>query len=246
MFVPFTERIDRLAKKYPKRIEELENFFDNTTAVYIDFANVARWQDKLGWHIDLKRLKQLFKSFDTIKITKFYYGTLLGDAKSQNFMNDVRSYDYDVVSKAVKIIRVPINVTSIPKTSPDIIQQFISMPLLKKLNIETIKFLNERLKELNQQGIMYLEHKKCNFDVEIGSDILVDYVNHKIQNFILWTGDSDFADLLTRFLSDNKKCVLFATARKVSKELNELRQKNLLIFDIKKIRDFICWKKEIS
>ena len=46
-------------------------------------------------------------------------------------------------------------------------------------------------------------------------------------------------------LEDKKNVVLFATARRVATELNELRSKGLLIFDVQKIREFICYKKEM-
>ena len=56
MFNAKTSRIEELAKLYSSRIKELENIFNKKTNVYIDFANVIHWQDKFGWHIDLKRL----------------------------------------------------------------------------------------------------------------------------------------------------------------------------------------------
>ncbi|MFH2018925.1 MAG: NYN domain-containing protein, partial [bacterium] len=86
----------------------------------------------------------------------------------------------------------------------------------------------------------------CNFDVEIGRDMLVDYERNHVDTFVLWSGDSDFADPVEQLLGDNKKVVLFATARKVSTELSNLREKGLVIFDIQKIRNFVCWKKEIQ
>ncbi|MBU4589450.1 MAG: NYN domain-containing protein [Candidatus Omnitrophica bacterium] len=113
------------------------------------------------------------------------------------------------------------DVSSITPDSPQILKQFIRAPLLQKMSIEAIEYLNTRLKELNQQGILYIEDLKCNFDVEIGRDMLLDYRDNKIENFILWSGDSDFADPVRQLLSDNKKVVLFATARRVSVELNE-------------------------
>lgn len=61
-----------------------------------------------------------------------------------------------------------------------------------------------------------------------------------------WSGDSDFADPLEKLLKAGKNVFLFATARKVSKELSALREKGLIIFDIQKIRNFICWKREIQ
>lgn len=57
VFTSKIARIEKLAKKFPGRIAELDDIFDRTTNVYIDYANVRPWVSKLGWHIDLKRLK---------------------------------------------------------------------------------------------------------------------------------------------------------------------------------------------
>jgi len=245
MFQPKTERIKELAQKYPKRILELERIFDRKTNVYIDFANVIRWQDKLKWHIDLKRLKQFLDSFENVKKIKFYNGKLEGDEKSLTILEEAEKYGYDVKTKSVKIMKLPIDVSSISPTSPEILKNFIRTPLLKQLKVEVIEFLNNQLKELNQQGILFVQDLKCNFDVEIGRDMLLDYEKNQVENFILWSGDSDFADPIKQLLEDGKKVVLFATARRVASELNELQEKGLFIFDIQKIRDFICWKREI-
>jgi len=246
MFKPKTEKIEQLAKNYQSRIIELEQIFDRPTNVYIDFANVVGWQEKLGWHISLKRLKQFLDSFNTIREIKFYNGTLIGAQNSQNIIKEAKKCRYLVTTKPVKIMRFPIEISSIPLDSPEILKQFIRAPLLQKLNIETIKFLNSRLKELNQQGITHLEDLKCNFDVEIGRDMLMDYGMVRADNFVLWSGDSDFADPIKQLLDDGKKVVLFATVRKIATELNALRKDGLSIFDVKKIRNFICWRREIQ
>jgi uncharacterized LabA/DUF88 family protein len=245
MFQAKTERIKELSQKYPDRILELERIFDKKTNVYIDFANVIRWQDKLKWHIDLKRLKQFLDSFRNIEEIKFYNGKLEGDEKSLAILEEAEKRGYIVKTKVVKIMQLSIDVSSIPPNSPEILKNFIRAPLLKKLKVEAIEFLNNQLKELNQQGILFVQDLKCNFDVEIGRDMLIDYEKNKIENFILWSGDSDFADPVNQLLEDNKKVVLFATARRVASELNELQEKGLFIFDIQKIRNFICWKREI-
>jgi uncharacterized LabA/DUF88 family protein len=150
------------------------------------------------------------------------------------------------VTKPVKVMKFSIDISSISINSPEILKQFIREPLLQKLDIETIVFLNTRLKGLNKQGQYAIETMKCNFDVEIGRDMLLDYRQNKGDHFILWSGDSDFADPIRQLLTDGKKVVLFATARRVATELNELRGAGLRIFDIQKIRDFICWKREIK
>ncbi len=246
MFQAKTERIEKLSQKYPDRILELERIFDKKTNIYIDFANVIRWQDKIRWRIDLKRLKQFFDSFDSINLVKFYSGTLVGNIASEKFIEEIRSMKYDVHTKPVKIMKLSIDVSSIPANSPALLENFIRKPLLKEFNLETIEYLNKKLKELNDKGIKFIQDKKCNFDVEIGRDMLIDYERNDIDNFILWSGDSDFADPINQLLNDGKKVILFATARKVASELNELKKKGLLIFDIQKIRNFICWKKEIK
>src|SRR5438128_1766266 len=51
MFKPKTERLRNLAEKYPERIQELERIFSDSTNVYIDYANVRPWAEKLGWHV---------------------------------------------------------------------------------------------------------------------------------------------------------------------------------------------------
>ncbi len=246
MFNPKTSRIKKLSQKYPDRILELEKIFNKKTNIYIDFANVIRWQDKLRWHIDLKRLKQFLNSFDTINSVKFYSGTIVGKEESEKFIENIKKVNYDVHTKPVKMMNLLIDVSSIPMDSPILLGDFIRKPLLAKFDLETIEYLNKKLKELNDKGIKFIEDLKCNFDVEIGRDMLIDYEKNRVENFILWSGDSDFADPIKQLLDDGKKVILFATARKVASELNELKEKGLLIFDIQKIRNFICWKKEIQ
>lgn len=242
MFDPQTNRIRKLSSHYKKALNELENIFDSKTNIYIDWANVLGWQDKLGWHIDLKRLKQLCDSFNTIHQVRFYCGTLEGNKKSEKFIKDVKDYGYEVITKPVKIMRLSIDVSSISKNSPFLLENFIRKPLLDKFSLETIEFLNSKLEKLNKDGIKYIEDKKCNFDVEIGRDMLLDYEKNDIENFILWSGDSDFAGPVQQLLDDNKRVFIFATARRVSKELADSKAP---IFDIKKIREYICWSREL-
>jgi uncharacterized LabA/DUF88 family protein len=168
------------------------------------------------------------------------------DKYSKRLIKGVKKNGYDVRTKPVKIIKIPINTSSINKQSPDLLKNFIRPTLLNKLDIQTIKLLNEKLRDLNKQKIFYLEDKKCNFDVEIGTDILVDHKSNGIDTFILWSGDSDFSDTVAQLLKDGKEVVLFASARFVASELNKLKEKGLYIYDIKKIKKFICWKREIN
>lgn len=242
MFIPKTKRIEELAKLFPEITKELESIFNGSTNIYLDWANVIHWQERLGWHFHLKRLKQFFDSFDTIKSVKLYLGTLSGNEKSEESVIQSRSDGYDVKTKPVKLMKISIDASSVPSNSPELLKNFIKKCLLSKLNIETIEYLNDKLAELNKQGIIHIEDSKCNFDVEIGRDMLIDFERDNLDNFILWSGDSDFADPILQLIKDNKKVFLFATAREVSFELDHV---GVPIFEIKKIKEFICWPKEM-
>ena len=242
MFTPKTNRIDKLSKLFPKIIVELEKIFGESSNIYIDWANVIHWQDKLGWHFNLKRMKQLFDSFDTIKSVKIYNGILEGNQKSEDSIVELQAMGYDVITKPVKLIKKSIDTTSISDNSPALLQQFIKKPLLELLDIGTITLLNQKLTDLNKKGIKNIEDKKCNFDVEMGRDMWRDFDSGNIENYILWSVDSDFAYPVNQIGDDGKKAVIFATSGKVSPELDAT---GVQVFDVKKIREFICWPKEI-
>lgn len=257
MFVPKTARLEILAKKFPERILELEKIFADKVNIYIDYANVRPWSEKLGWHVHLKRAKQFLDSFDNINSIKIYKGILYGNKNSEEEATDIKKFGYDLKTKPVKKMKHFIDVSSINLSSPDLLKKFVRKCLLDKYTVENIEYLNARFREMNELGIYYIEDLKCNFDVEIGRDMLIDYYKNPIDTFVLWSGDSDFVDPIEQLLDDGKNVLLFATARKVSSELNALQhrgaiesagdaKKGLFIFDIQKIRDFICWPKEIT
>lgn len=141
MFKPKTERIKKLAEPFPKVILELEDIFGKSANIYIDWQNVIHWQERLGWHFHLKRMKQFF-----------------------------------------------------------------------------------------------------DFDVEIGRDMQKDFESNGVQNYILWSTDSDFADPITQIKNDGKNAVIFAVSGKVAPELDAT---GVFVFDVRKIREFICWPREI-
>lgn len=246
MFTPKTEKIENLAENNPDVIGELERIFGTSARMYIDYANVKPWSNKLGWHIDIKRLKQFLDSFSAIQAVNFYNGYMEGDEKSKKELKEVENQKYMVRTKPVKIMRFPIDASSIPADSTALLDQFIRRSLLRKYEVATIEYLNDRFKDMNKKGEYYIEDRKCNFDVEIGTDILLDFEKTDTEMFILWSGDSDFADPLAKLLKAGKRVYLFATARRISRELSDLCKSGLLIFDIQKIRDFICWHREIQ
>ena len=245
MFTPKTERIKTIADRNPELVKRLDGIFNTTTGVYIDYANVRPWSTKLQWHIDLKRLKQFLDSFDTTKAINFYNGYLDGDVQSKKEIKDVEDRKYVVRTKPVKILRFPIDVSSIPKDSTALLDQFVRRALLRKYEVGTVEYLNERFRDMNKKGEFYIEDRKCNFDVEIGVDMLLDNEKNETETFELWSGDSDFADPLEKLLKQGKRVILFGTAGRISSELNALRESGLEIFDVFHLKEFICWKKEL-
>lgn len=245
MFTPKTERIKNIAKNKQEVIKQLEDFFYAKTRVYIDYANVRPWSEKLKWHIELKRLKQFLDSFDAVEAVNFYNGYLTGNERSEKEKTEAEDCKYILRTKPVKIMNFSIDASRIPPDSTALLDRFIRRALLRKYEVGTIEYLNERFKDMNKKGEYFIEDRKCNFDVEIGVDMLLDCERNSAETFVLCSGDSDFSDPVEKLMSAGKKVILFATARKVSKELSTLVAKGLMIFDIQKIRDFICWKKEL-
>ncbi len=246
MFKPKTTKIAEIAKNKSQVIAQLESIFSAKTRIYIDYANVRPWSSKLGWHIDVKRLKQFLDSFANIECVNFYNGYIKDDEKSESEKRNIENCKYTLRTKPVKIMKLSTNVSSIPADSTAILNQFIRRALLRKYEIETIEYLNSRFREMNKKGEDSIEDRKCNFDVEIGVDMLLDCEKNGTDVFVLWSGDSDFADPLKKLMAAGKKVILFATVRRVSKELSDLCESGLLIFDIKKIQNFICWMKEME
>lgn len=238
MFKPKTKEIEALARKFPERIKELEAILTDKTIVYIDFANVRRCVRRIGWDIDLRKLKDFLDSFGVLE-ARFYFGTIPGNGGSEKFMTFVHRAGYKVRTKPVKIMRLSIDVSSISSRSPDILANFVSKTLLNELRLEAIEYLNSELRTMNRAGKPYLEHPKCNFDVEIGTDMRLHHTLKQAETFCLWSGDSDFADPIKQILDQKGTVCLFGTSGQIASELNELRHAGLKIFEIKKLREFI-------
>jgi len=246
MFIAKTSKIKKISKENGTMIvNELTQLLAGNVGVYIDYANIRPWSEYLNWHVDLKRLKQFLDSFDNIKSVKIYIGTLIGDKSSEKLIKEIKRLHYELRTKSVKIMRFSIDASSISRQSTDLLKQFIRLTLIRKYEVATIEYLNDKFRELNARGEYFLEDRKCNFDVEIGRDMLIDYDQNKVNTYVLWSGDSDFAEPISHLLNSGKKVILFATSRRVSRELNDLRNYGLLIFDIRKIKKFICWRREL-
>lgn len=221
----------------PDRLKELRDLFDGNTHVYIDYANTRRACQRLGWQIDLQKLKNLLDSTGKTRSLKFYFGTIAGDKKSQGFIARARKIGFSVQTKPVKIIKLSIDVSSVSVQSPSILKSFINETLIRALKVQAIEYLNQQLLDLNKQGTRSLEMMKCNFDVEIASDMRIDHQLNRAQTYCLWSGDSDFADPILQLLQNGRRVIVVAPH--VATELNDLRPDGLIIYDLRKLRALI-------
>lgn len=93
-------------------IDDLSRTKDRNVAI-IDFGNVEKWRESLGWPIGIKQLAQLVKNFCAKKpLRKFYYGSDFGpqtksqtlNAWSKLILEKARNYGFDVITKRVKYV----------------------------------------------------------------------------------------------------------------------------------------------
>ena len=132
----------------PHGVDQLLKLLDGKTRVYIDYANVRPWSEKLQWHVDPKRLMQFYRSFPAIKEVSLYNGILVGDKRSEQFAVEVPKMGYRFRTKPVKIMRHSIDASSVSRQSTDLIAQFVRRALLRQFDIATVEYLNDKLMSL--------------------------------------------------------------------------------------------------
>ena len=244
IFKPFNSDVGELNLRYKKKIQFLSKLFSKNTIHYIDYANVKGTYFKRRWNLDLIRTKNLLDSFTTTSHVKVYYGTIEENLHSEKIIDIAKNYNYKVFTKSVKNIKIYFDTSSIPLDSALMLKKFIRIPLLKNLNVTDIQNINQILSRLNSQGVTHLVDKKCNFDVEIGVEMLQDANDKSVQNFILWSGDSDFEYPIKKLMELGKNVVVFCTRGTLSWELNELKNQGVTIYHINGIRNLICFDNE--
>jgi uncharacterized LabA/DUF88 family protein len=164
----------------------LEKFklVSNRTLTVIDYCNVEKWEDSLGWQIGIKELANLVKHFSLGAkfLRRFYYGSDYGKNEKlpimtpwcSTMMNKARMNNFEIITKNVKYI-----VDNNYKTG-------------------------------------YI--KKCNLDIEMAVDMLIEKNNY--DRVILFSGDGDMAHIL-RYLKQNynKEIYIFCARGHIGKEL---------------------------
>lgn len=244
MFKPKSPKIKALYKKKKSQPDFLnKKILIGKTYVYIDWANVFYWQNKLGWHIDIKKLYQFLSSFDQIGKIKLYQGYFDDNQKSKDSIDDYKNIGYEVRTKTVKEIHIDIDAKSFPIDDPSVIKRVVCPAFLKRLPVQDVEAINQMIRTINDNGEYYLIQHKCNFDVEMACDIRIDALNEKdIETFVIVSGDSDFIDTVESLINDGKNVVVMSTNGRISSELSNSKAYK---YDIKQVKNFLCWNKEV-
>ena len=84
------------------------------TIVIIDFGNVDKWKESLGWSVGIKELGNLIKHFSTESkfLRRFYFGSDYGEKEtsqtlslfSSGILQKARMSGFDIVTKRVRYI----------------------------------------------------------------------------------------------------------------------------------------------
>ena len=109
-------------------IKNLLSSFDDKkdrTVVVIDYGNVNKWNNSLGWEVGIRELAGLVKNFSYGKqpLRRFYYGSDYGnyeksetlDYWSEKVLMTARNNRFEVITKRVKYIHSNENVHGFEK-----------------------------------------------------------------------------------------------------------------------------------
>lgn len=103
-------------KEITKFVDELSKT-KNRNIVIVDFANVDKWEEKLGWPVGIKQLAQLIKHFayGNRSLRRFYYCGDFGPNErstrlkpwSKTMLNSANINNFEIITKRVKYIPDP-------------------------------------------------------------------------------------------------------------------------------------------
>lgn len=105
----------------------LESFKDknNRVIVVVDFGNVEKWKESLGWKVGIRELARLAKHFSVgnKSLRRFYYGADYGPKESSKELSQWSKYiletasmnGFEVVSKRVKYMHSSNNINGFDK-----------------------------------------------------------------------------------------------------------------------------------
>jgi len=191
-----------------KKMKSFKFKLKGKTSVIIDWANVHGWFDKLKWEVDEKKLFKYLRTYKQIKDIRFYFGVEKGNKKSEEFQKKIKKIGYTLITKEVKWVPVTIDKEYFKKSMSNLFREYGFGS----------KFFNEFFKRLKKDK--NLKRRKCDFDVEITRDVLVNI--DKFNSLILFSGDGDYKALAEYLLDNQKQVIIVHPFGSRGKEYNEL------------------------
>lgn len=171
--------------------------------IFIDFGNVRPWAKdfwpeenkyRICLEIDIEKLSSLCDLVSPIR-KYFYYGYFTKNISIPDEHEGNKKYRNSIfrINKARKC-------------------GF-------KVRTKEIKMIPE----YDEGGKFLGKHPKCNFDVEIALDAIIQI--EKYDTVVLFSGDSDFGKLLGYLKSKQKKIIVVSTRNRMSDELEKVADK---------------------
>jgi len=178
----------------------LKNYLRGKTAVFMDYANVKSWLIYAKVNLDLKNLYLYFAESGVTK-SFFYYGTDPQNPKTYGFLQKVRSFGYEVITKQVRYYKINLL---------ELFEKPVNKRILKNLNPQVKSLFLQELKRLQKKKVN-LFTPKCNFDVEMSLDMIMGIKTY--DTFIIFSGDGDFTSVV-KFLRTKGRRVVIVAKRK--------------------------------
>jgi uncharacterized LabA/DUF88 family protein len=180
---------------------------NKNSLVLIDYANLKSAAKHLGKWTDLAILYNHLRGLAYINKISIYYGTDPNNPGSFSFINHLRSIGYEVITKDVKYIKLNLR---------DTIFNHRTKQALDKLDSKMLSQLNDNIKKVENTGVLF-EQPKCNLDIEIALDISNGLETY--DSFILFSGDSDFENILKIAKSKRKHITIISLRKFTSGEV---------------------------
>lgn len=181
------------------------------TCVFVDWANVYGWTNRLDKEINPRKLYRYLKTYKEIKDIRFYYG-IDKHPKSKQFLKKNKQIGFTIVTKEVKYIPVSIDTSHFKYIVKEIKASLDNVKHLETKEVEKI------LQILNKKVL----RRKCDFDMEIALDCFENL--EKYDSYIFFSGDGDFATLYKRLIVAKKQVIVVYAPGHIGREIWEIQR----------------------
>lgn len=203
--------------------EEIKKYFESyilrreKTIVIVDFSNVEKWKNGLGWKMGVRELGLLVKNFSHGQrfLRRFYYGADYGSDEKSSILTDWSKYmlrtadlnGFEVINKRVKYIRNSDNVLGFEKKCDLDVEMSIDL-IRERNNYETIVLFSGDGDIVTALRYLKKEYGKKSIVMSarghIGREI-IDAKNDGIIEEILYADDFEYRLNMDRFRNKFKK-----------------------------------------